>query len=127
MARKKPPLTLVTSSPFAAGPPATLGATGATLWQSLMSEHRIEDAASLETLLQICTAADSAASYAAIIAQDGPVILTKQGPKDHPLLRHELAARSFVVRALQRLNLEPPRPVGRPNVGFGWVPPRHDP
>jgi hypothetical protein len=28
------------------------------------------------------------------------------GVRDHPLLKHELAARSFVTRALHRLNLD---------------------
>jgi hypothetical protein len=37
------------------------------------------------------------ADYAVQIARDGAVIRTKSGLKDHPLVRHELAARSFIV------------------------------
>ena len=51
------------------------------------------------------------------IARDGPTIRTKAGLKDHPLLRHELAAQSFIVRSLHRLGLdiEPARhEIGRP-------------
>jgi hypothetical protein len=46
------------------------------------------------------------------------------GPRDHPLLKHELAARSFVVRTLQRLglNMEAVKPTGRPPHGIGWQP-----
>jgi hypothetical protein len=43
---------------------------------------------------------------AAIIATDGPVVRTPQGVKDHPLLRHELTARAFVVRTISRLGLD---------------------
>jgi hypothetical protein len=41
---------------------------------------------------------------------------TKAGPKDHPLIKYELAARSFIVRSLHRfgLDVEPVRAVGRP-------------
>jgi hypothetical protein len=56
------------------------------------------------------------------IERDGPVVSTKHGPKDHPLIKHELAARSFVVRSLHRLGLdvEPIRSAGRPTQAFGW-------
>jgi hypothetical protein len=43
-------------------------------------------------LQQICAAADRVAEFALTIARDGPTIRTKTGLKDHPLLRHELAA-----------------------------------
>jgi hypothetical protein len=29
------------------------------------------------------------------------MISTKHGPREHPLIKHELAARAFVVRGLQ--------------------------
>ena len=68
-------------------------------------------------LHQICAAADRVAECTATIARDGSVIRTKAGLKDHPLLRHELAAQSFIVRSLHRLGLdiEPARhEIGRP-------------
>jgi hypothetical protein len=68
-------------------------------------------------LEQICLAQDRATEYAVIIARDGPTIRTKLGLRDHPLLKHEQAARSFIVRSLHRLGLdiEPTRDtVGRP-------------
>lgn len=68
-------------------------------------------------LAQICAAADRVAEYGSTIARDGPTIRTKTGLKDHPLLRHELAAQSFIVRSLHRLGLdiEPARhEIGRP-------------
>jgi len=53
-----------------------------------------------------CRGADLAQECAAIIATDGPVVRTPQGVKDHPLLRHELTARAFVVRTISRLGLD---------------------
>jgi hypothetical protein len=44
--------------------------------------------------------------YAKIIASDGATVYTKHGLKDHPLLKQELAALSFVVRSLHRLGLD---------------------
>jgi hypothetical protein len=116
---KKPTLTIADpKSDTALSPPTTLGKTGAALWQTIMNEYRIADSGGCEMLVQICKAADRADECAEEIVNDGgPVIRTKHGLRDHPLLKHELAARSFVVRALHRLGLdiEPPRDrVGRP-------------
>jgi hypothetical protein len=130
MGRKshKPPLTLVSEpASIAAEPPATLREAGRNLWQSVMREYAIADAGGLALLEQACASADRAAECAAIIAEQGAVISTKYGLKDHPLLRHEATARGLVGRLLARLGLdvEPLRPAaGRPGVGFGWVPPR---
>ncbi len=118
MSKKPPKLTVVdgTHTPF--DPQASLGEAGRRLWQAIQSEYRIDDSGGCEMLLQICLASDRAEEYAAVIAADGPTIRTKGGGlRDHPLLKHELAARSFIVRSLHRLGLdiEPTRSVvGRP-------------
>jgi hypothetical protein len=98
-----------------------LGKAGRTLWHRIRSEYDVTDAGGEEMLFQICAAADRADECAKIIAHDGPTIRTKQGLKDHPLLRHEAAARSFIVRSLHRLGLdiEPTRNApGRPPGSF---------
>ena len=121
---KKSRLTLVDQSDVTSlSPPATLDETGRKLWQSIMSEYRIEDSGGREMLKQICEAADSVAEFSAIIARDGPVVRTKAGPKDHPLVKHALAARSFVVRSLHRLGLdvEPIGRIGRPTLHEQWA------
>jgi hypothetical protein len=126
MGRKsKPPLTLVSEpASITAEPPATLREAGRNLWQSVMREYAITDAGGLALLEQACASTDRAAECAAIIAEQGAVISTKHGPKDHPLLRHETAARGLVLTRLG-LDVEPLRPsAGRPGSGFGWVPPR---
>jgi P27 family predicted phage terminase small subunit len=122
---QKPSLQAV-SGPESTGPkpPATLGQPGRALWRSVMQQYDIIDAGGVAILQQACAAADRAAECAEIIAKDGPVIRTKHGPKDHPLLRHELASRALVCRLLARLGLdvEPIRAgVGRPGHGSGWT------
>jgi hypothetical protein len=119
LAKKPPTLTVIDPSskldPLA--PPPGLGEAGRKLWHDIHSDFVVTDAGGLAMLHQICAAADRVAEYALTIARDGPTIRTKGGLKDHPLLRHELAAQSFIVRSLHRLGLdiEPARHViGRP-------------
>jgi hypothetical protein len=73
-------------------------------------------------LLEICNAADRLEEYAEIISRDGgPTIRTKTGIRDHPLLKHELMTRSFIVKSLRALgfDIEPPRAeAGRPPGSF---------
>ena len=115
--RKKPKLKLVEASTDADAPPSTLGKAGAKLWHALMSEYDIHDAGGLEMLAQACGAADRVTEYSAAIDRDGCTVRGKSGVKEHPLLKHELAARAFVVRTLARLglDLEPIKSVGRPS------------
>ena len=114
---KKPSLKLVpppSSNPSA--PPRDLGEPGLKLWQSVMAEYDVQDTGGREMLAQACASLDRAEALAERIQQDGEVIYTKAGPKDHPALKHELANRAFVVRTLSRLGLdvEAIKPVGRP-------------
>ena len=128
---KNPRLTLVdpqqtTVVPLA--PPANLNKTGRDLWQSVMSEYDIRDSGGQQMLQQICEAADRVHEFRAIISRDGPVVRTKAGPKDHPLIKHDLAARPFIVRFLRLgLDVEPVRAVGRPTTrrGTGQMGTRH--
>jgi len=119
LVKKSPTLTVVESAskrnPLA--PPPGLGEAGARLWKSVHDDFEITDAGGLAMLHQICSAADRVAEYAATIARDGTTVRTASGLKDHPLLRHELAAQSFIVRSLHRLGLDivsPRHEVGRP-------------
>ena len=116
---KKPRLTLVDQSTVTSlAPPASLDKTGATLWRSIMDEYDIRDSGGREILRQACEAADRVHEFSAAIARDGPIIRTKLGVRDHPLLKHELAARAFITRCLHRLGLdvEAVKPVGRPGL-----------
>jgi hypothetical protein len=120
MAKKPPTLTVIgpAPAPNRMEPPGTLGEAGRKLWADILRDFVVDDAGGLEMLFQICSSADQAAEYAATIQRDGSVIRTKTGIRDHPLIRHEIAARSFVVRSLHRLGLDvvaPRHEVGRPS------------
>jgi hypothetical protein len=113
---KKTNLKLVETRPEPGAPPRKLGKHGTALWRSITSEYGVEDAGGIEMLAQACQALDRAETLRDQIDRDGEVIRTKQGLRDHPGLKHELANRSFVVRTLSRLGLdvEAIKPVGRP-------------
>ena len=65
---KKIKLTLVDLTPNEpTAPPSSLGKAGASLWRSVMTEFEIEDLASVEMLLQACSAVDRIAEYSAAI------------------------------------------------------------
>jgi hypothetical protein len=122
VARKTPALTVVdpasTSNPLAA--PASLGKAGAELWRSINHDYIVEDSAGREMLLRICQTADTIAEYDEEIGRDGVTIRVKGSVREHPLLKHRLAAQSFLVRSLHRLNLDvvPARnELGRPSGG----------
>src|SRR5262245_32423745 len=105
----RPPLT----SPV---PPRELGEHGLKLWRSVTAEYDLNDAGGTELLAQACTALDRAEALAECVKRDGVLIDGKNGPKAHPAIKEELAARAFVCRTLQRLgiNVEPVKSPGRP-------------
>jgi hypothetical protein len=116
---RKPKLALIPAQPEPEGlpPPDGLGATGTALWRKITTLYAFDDPGSVETLFQACAAADRAEACREAIESDGVLIRTKAGVRDHPLIKHELAARAFTVRSLARLglDLEPVRDrVGRP-------------
>ena len=124
---KKPPLSLVVPPTGTLAtlpePPSTLSEAGRALWRSIQAQYGIADAGGLAILEQACGATDRVAQYAAIINEQGAVIVTKSGIKEHPLVKHELATRALVGRLISRLGLdiEALRPTpGRPPQGFGW-------
>ena len=121
MMAKKPKLTVVNSDAKPTSAPSTLGTSGSKLWRSIQDEYRIDDSGGIALLTQICLSIDRADECAAAIDRDGVMIRTKNGLRDHPLLKLELASRSFAVKALLRLGLdiEPNRDgPGRPSGTF---------
>ena len=126
---KKPPLSLV--SPVGVvvtlpEPPPSLGEAGLALWRSVQAQYAIADAGGLEILRQACAACDRAAQYAAIIDEQGAVIMGKIGIREHPLVKAEIATRALGGRLISRLglNIEALRPLpGRPPSPSGWTPP----
>jgi hypothetical protein len=129
MARRPGPdlkVIAAAQAPVEPQPSCKLGEVGLSLWRDIISSYEFNDRGSYETLSQACAAADRAEELRAAIDRDGPVIRAKGVIRDHPLLKHEIAARSFVVRTLARLglDLEPVRSgPGRPpsgSVGITW-------
>jgi hypothetical protein len=118
----KPPLSVVNLSSSAPKPPANLGPAGVNLWRSIMAEYDVSDAGGQALLEQAAAAYDRAERLRVEIDRDGEIVRSRTGMREHPGLRGELAARSFVCRTLQRLgiNLEVVRTApGRPP-GPAW-------
>jgi Phage terminase, small subunit len=120
MPKDLPPSTPTIPAPAllnSVSPSHTLGEAGQSLWDRIQNEYAVEDAASVEVLTQLCLAADRRAELAAAITRDGAAIQTEAGLREHPLLKSELAARNFILKALRELGLtqQSIKPVGRPS------------
>jgi hypothetical protein len=99
------------------GSPRPLGKHGRALWCSIMDEYEITDAGGIELLCLACQALDRAESCREQIDKMGECgIVDGRAVREHPLLKTELANRSFVSKCLERLglNAEPGKAVGRP-------------
>jgi hypothetical protein len=118
---RKSPLTLIKSGATPSQPPRPLGPHGAKLWRSVQREHHIDNIGGKELLAQACAALDRAEALREQIDKDGELLCVGSGIKDHPGLKHELAARAFITRTLVRLGLtqEQIGPIGRPGHGIG--------
>jgi hypothetical protein len=117
----KPPLTVVDPAATGIPPPRKLQRHGTELWRSVMADYQIEDSASRELLCQACAALDRAESLAERIEADGEIVHGRQGPRPHPALKPEMAARTFIVRTLERLGLfDVAKPMGRPSRMPAW-------
>ena len=122
--KKSPELSIVgpASGRDPLAPPPELAEAGTRLWNDLHRDYEITDASGLAMLHQICCTVDKVAEYSAAIERDGAVLRVKGGAlRDHPLIRHVLNGRSFVIRSLHKLGLDivtPRSGPGRPNGDF---------
>jgi hypothetical protein len=123
MAANPPNLTLIGSDqpgsrPDPSTPPAGLKEAGRDLWARVHKDFVVEGANGLETLFQVCSAADRAHECGEVISREGAAVRIKGGGvKEHPLLRCELQTRAFIVRTLARMGFDivmPRAEVGRP-------------
>jgi len=98
--------------------PGHLGEHGRRFWDGVLTEYAIADVGGRVLLAQACAALDRAEALRERIDADGEIIDGPSGPRDHPGLKHELASRAFVTRAIVRLGLdvEPLQRVGRPGM-----------
>jgi phage terminase small subunit len=114
---KKPPLELVPKPDASVPkPPRKLGVLALSVWQRILSEYVIDDAAGLELLYQACCACERIERMRAQIEANGEMIRVGQVYREHPLLKAELANRAYVTRAFAKLGLAPDslRSPGRP-------------
>ena len=106
-------------------PPGDLKQSGRDLWISIVREYECDDAGSQAVLAEAARACDMAAACREQITREGLTIPTKNGVRDHPLIRAALMAQSFMSRTLIRLGAVdvPKNPIGRPagrgNLGVG--------
>lgn len=77
-------------------PPSDLGANGSDLWRRVTREFHFDDIGSLTLLGLACRAMDRAESLRKQIDNDGEVISGPNGPREHPLLKAEIANLSFL-------------------------------
>jgi hypothetical protein len=104
------------------GPPRPLGRHGTELWQRITTEFVIEDASGIELLTLACEALDRAQNCSEQIAETGELLKVKNGFRENPLCKVELANRAFITRTLARLGLEhePQKAIGRPTSPLEW-------
>ena len=77
-------------------PPRPFGKHGSALWQAVTNEYGILDAGGMEMLTQACQALDSCRRTRRRHLSVTDAFRSKEIIPDH---KHELAARSFVVRS----------------------------
>ena len=122
---KKPPPKPAKLAGHLSPPPPELKKAGRELWVNVVREYEVDDAGSQAVLAEACKAADMAEACRAQIAREGLTIPTRNGVRDHPLIRALLMAQSFMTRSLIRLGAidTPKNPMGRPpgrgNLGVG--------
>jgi hypothetical protein len=118
------PFSIVPPEPVGSPPPRPLGRHGQALWNAVMGEYGIKDTGGIELLAQACGAVDVIEMLGEAIARDGAIVYSRAGPKAHPAVKDQIAARAFVVRTLERLglNVEAVKPgPGRPATSMGWT------
>ena len=106
-----------TKAPSVSPPPADLGPAGKKLWLELIKDFTLETSSEVQQLYEACVMEDRAVQLRARIDAEG--VMPETLRRDHPLLKHELAARAFVVRTLA--NLFPPTPVEKPPRYRYWL------
>jgi hypothetical protein len=120
-----PPPTDPRSTPTGGQPARKLGPHGQALWDKIKKAYDIRTQADRATLKLVCEAQDRLHGVEQRIKADGLMVMARNGPREHPLLRAEAQLRSYISRYLQRLvdpnerRAGPGRP-GSGGVGITW-------
>jgi hypothetical protein len=120
----RPPFSIVSPDTTAGSPPRDLGRHGRKLWDAVQREYGIADRGGIELLAQAAGALDLIEALGEAIARDGAIVYGRAGPKAHPAVKDQIAARAFLVRTLEKLGVTSetikPGP-GRPPNAYGWT------
>lgn len=98
-------------------PPAHLKRDGARLWSEIAKQYSIDDAGGLALLTTAAECLDRMRAAQASIATAGELVTDRYGaPKLNPACGLEKDARAGFIIAMKalRLDVEPPKPPGRP-------------
>jgi hypothetical protein len=89
-------------------------------------EYGVADRGGIELLAQACGALDLVEALGEAITRDGAIVYGRTGPKAHPAVKDQIAARAFLVRTLERLGItnenNKPGPGRPPSAALGWAP-----
>lgn len=91
--------------------PDDLGPAGARLWRAVFDRFDMEDHEA-EVLRQACTTADAITALDAVVAVEGVMGETSQGPRAHPALVEARQQRLALARLIASLRL--PADTGEP-------------
>ena len=122
---KQATLSIVSPDATGGSPPRDLGQHGRKLWdETIQATFGIVDRGGVGLLAQCCGALDLVEALGEAIARDGAIVYGRAGPKAHPAVKDQIAARAFLVRTLEKLGVTgeniKPGP-GRPPSAFGWT------
>src|SRR2546423_342475 len=101
----RPPFSVVSPETNVGSPPRDLARHGMELWNAVQREFGIADTAGRELLAQACGALDLIEALGEGIARDGAIVYSRAGPKAHPAVKDQIAARAFLVRTLEKLGV----------------------
>jgi hypothetical protein len=122
----QPALSVVSPEKSGGSPPRDLGLHGRELWDAVPREYGVADRGGIELLAQACGALDLVEALGEAITRDGAIVYGRAGPKVHPAVKDQIAARAFLVRTLERLGITSenikPGPGRPPSAALGWTP-----
>ena len=122
----QPALAVVSPATTGGSPPRDLGRHGRELWDAVQREYGVADRGGIELLAQACGALDLVEALGEAITRDGAIVYGRTGPKAHPAVKDQIAARAFLVRTLERLGITSenikPGPGRPPSAALGWTP-----
>jgi len=98
-------LSIISPETTGGSPPRDLGRHGRKLWDEVQAAYGISDRGGVELLAQACGTLDLVEALGEAIARDGAIVYGRAGPKAHPAVKDQIAARALLVRVLEKLGV----------------------